>query len=122
MPVIDVSGDGSTTIPGSIPHDWTEGTGVFPTGGVITVPAPPLGFTRKWFLVQNQGPTAITLSFQAKKATGAAATANILLAQGAGAGTQGAADERGGSVWNTCGTVVITGVAGDAVLVLEVLG
>lgn len=122
MPITDVSGDGSYSIPGSIPHDWTEGTGVFPVGGVITVARPPLGYMRKWFLVQNQGPTQITLAFQAQTKTGAAATANIILAAGSGAGSQGAADERGDGMWNTCGTVVITGVAGDAVLVLEVLG
>jgi hypothetical protein len=122
MPVTDVSGDGSYSIPGSIPHDWTEGLGVFPTGGVITVPAPALGYMRKWFLVQNQGPTQITLAFQARTKANAVAVANIILAPGSAAGTQGAADERGGGMWNTCGTVTITGVAGDAVLVLEVLG
>lgn len=105
----------------SIPHDWTEGTGVFPTGGVITVTAPVGGLTRKWLLIQNQGAAAITVSFQAKNKFGVAVVANMLLATGAGAGTQGAADERGSSFWNTCGTVIISGSAGDNVLVLEVV-
>lgn len=122
MPVIDVSGDGGYSIPGSIPHDWTEGTGVFPASGIITVAAPPLGYTRKWLLIQNQGAAGITVSFQAKTAAGTASTVNVLLAEGAGAGHQGAADERGGSFWNTCGTIIITGAVGAAVLVLEVLG
>lgn len=116
----DTSGNGFGTRGSTIPQDWTGGTGVFPAGGVITVPAPAAGSRRSWMMVQNQGAAQITVSYQAVTALGNNSVVNMVLATGGVAGSQGGADERGLGSWRPNGTVVITGAVGAQVLVLEV--
>lgn len=122
MPLVtnDVGGSGYGSPTANIPHDWTEGTGVIPAAG-ITIPAPSAsGQSRKWLLIQNQSGGTINVGVQALNAQGAVVTANILLASGGVAGTQGGAQEFGRGSWNPNSPIVITG-AGLQALVLEVL-
>lgn len=117
MQVLDLSGNGNGSF-SVFPHDWTEGTGVFPISNVIAIPRPTNGSCRRWLSIQNQGPATITVSYQALNSYGAAVTASLLLAPGAGAGSQGGGDER--AIFVPSGSVTITGVSGNAVQVLEV--
>ena len=106
----------------SLPHDWTEGTGVIPAGGVITIPNPSLnGQTRKWLFIQNQSAVTIAVNVYAVTAQGNASIVPIILASGGSVGSQGAAQNFGPATWVANNALTITGAAGSQVAVLEVL-
>lgn len=114
------SGFGSASV--SLPHDWTEGTGVIPSSGSITIPNPSAnGQTRKWLLIQNQSAVTISVGVQSVSAAGVIGTSNILLGAGGGIGTQGGAQEFGLGSYKPNSAVTISGAVGSQVLVLEVL-
>lgn len=119
--LIEASDGGSYILPDAIPHDWTEGTGVFPAGGSISIPAATGGTRRKWLYIQNQDVYAVSVSVAAKTALGNACTAVITLAPAAITGGQGGSDERGKGSWAPNFAVTVTGTAGAQVCVLEVV-
>lgn len=104
-----------------IPHDWTEGTGVLPTGG-ITIPNPSItGQSRKWLLIQNQSAVTLSVNVQATTNGGASVLGVILVASGGGIGVQGGSQEFGLGSWTPTGQVTVTGAAGSQCCVLEIL-
>jgi hypothetical protein len=118
---VDAANGGSDFVFNGLPHDWTEGTGVFPAGGVITIPSPTLkGMTRKWLFIQNQDIGVVTVQLNATKADGSTTTtASVVLAAAAGAGLAGGAYENFHQKFSVVGQLIITGTAGQKVLVLE---
>lgn len=101
-----------------IPHDWTEGTGVLPSGGSITIPA---NAARRLLLIQNQSAVTIPVSIGAVLANSSPTHAVMLLDPGAGVNKQGAADERNPSTYMFTGQIIVgaTGLNGSQVLVIE---
>lgn len=118
---MDVSGNGTSITLNGFPHDWTEGTGVFPASGIITIPNPQLlGLTRKWLLIQNQDVASITVKFNATLVDGVTVTAaSLLLASGGSVGSAGGSYENAHQWFSAVGVITITGAAGGQVLVLE---
>lgn len=100
-----------------VPTDWTNGTGVFPGGGSIAVPANP---RRQWLFVQNQDVGTVQMQVAAVKGSdGSATSATILLGPGAASGAQGASDELAATQYVLAGAVTINGTGGQKVAVLE---
>jgi len=122
MPI--VAGDTSNVAEVSgYPHDWTEGTGVIPASGTISIPNPAVkGLSRQWLFIQNQSAVTITVTVTAVKADmTTTVNATILLAPGSLAGTQGGAYEQMHSVFSIGGAITVSGTAGSQVAVLEKL-
>ena len=119
--VNDISNAGFGSPSSSLPHDWTEGTGVLPASGQIIIASPSVnGQTRKWLFIQNQSAATISIIVAALKGNGAASTTTLLLAPGAGAGTMGGSLEWGGASWAVNSAVTVTGAAGAQVAIMEV--
>lgn len=118
---LDVGGSGFGVPFNGFPHDWTEGTGVFPAGGVITLPNPALqGMTRRWLFIQNQDAVDIKVTVSATLADGITqTTANIVLSNGGGVGLAGGTYENFHQLPSLVGVITVTGVAGNKVAVLE---
>lgn len=118
---VDAALGGSDFVFNGYPHDCTEGTGVFPAGGVITLANPTLrGMTRKWLFIQNQGAADIRVTFAATLANGSTlSTVSVILSAGAGAGLAGASYENFHQLFSIVGAITITGAAGAAIVVLE---
>lgn len=97
------------------PIDWTSGTGQFPVGGSITLPANP---NRKWFYVQNQDTTDVSVQYVAQKASdGTTTTATFHLSVAASAGLAGGIEERTHSV--ITGQIVVTGTSTKKVVIVD---
>lgn len=105
------------------PHDWTEGTGVIPASGTISIPNPSVkGLSRQWLFIQNQSAVTVTVTITAVKADmTSTVNATILLAPGAGAGAQGGAYENLHSLLSIGGAITVSAAAGTQVAVLEKL-
>lgn len=85
--------------------DYTNGAGTLGAGGTITIPDSP---TRSWIYIQNQSAITIPVTYKAVKASDkTATTVTLLLAPGAGAGSQGAADERSFTSFIPTGDIVV---------------
>jgi hypothetical protein len=106
-----------------LPHDWTEGSGVFPGTGVITIPNPGAqGLTREWLYVQNQDTTPVTVSITCALNDGSTTTfGKISLGAASIKGGQGGSYEQPHGRQAVSGPVVITGTAGNNVCVMEKL-
>lgn len=107
----------ATIVSLTAPHDGTEGTGVFPAGGVITLPNPAiLGLTRKWLFIQNQAASNVVVTFATRLNDGATpSTAGTIIL------TQNAAYENYHHAFSVTGAVTVTGTAGAAVSIIELL-
>lgn len=118
---MDVSGNGTSVQFNGFPHDWTEGTGVFPAGGVITLPNPQLlGMKRVWLMIQNQDLGNVTVKFNSTLVDGATlSTATLVLAPAAASGGAGQAYENYHQLPSLVGVITVTGTAGQKVLVAE---
>jgi hypothetical protein len=118
---IDVSNNGFGVPFNGFPHDWTEGTGVFPAGGVITLPNPTLtGQSRRWLFIQNQDAADIKVTINATLSDGATVTtASLILSSGGGAGLGGGTYENFHQLPSLSGVITVTGTAGNKVAVLE---
>lgn len=98
------------------PIDWTNGTGVFPAGGVITVPANPY---RQSIFVQNQDTAAAAIVFSCIKGSdGSACTTLLQLGASPTTAGQGGADQLGLIGLMATGGFTVNGTAGKAVLVV----
>lgn len=118
---IDSSNNGFGIPFNGFPHDCTEGTGVFPASGIITLANPALiGCTRKWLVIQNQSAASITIKFNAMLSDGITpSTVSMILASGGGIGTAGGSYENEHQWFSAVGVITITGAAGGQVLILE---
>src|SRR5258708_38718041 len=106
----------SSLAPG-LPIDWTTGTGVFPGGASIPVPA---NKDRKWLFVQNQDLGTVQIQLSSVKASdGTTATVTLYLAPGAASGSQGGANENTLFGFLPLGAVTVVGISGQKVAVLE---
>lgn len=117
----DLSGNGTSITLNGFPHDWTEGTGVFPASGVITLPNPALlGLSRRWLFIQNQDAADIRVTISATLIDGVTqTTAAMILSAGAGAGLAGGSYENYHQLPSLVGVITITGTVGNRVAVLE---
>jgi len=99
------------------PVDWTNGSGVFPGGGSITIPADT---TRQWFYVQGRDTTEVTVAYAVINPNGSGAgTASISLDPAKAAGGQGGAEERDATIFMPArGQIIVSGTAGKQVTVL----
>ena len=96
--------------------DWTNGTGVFPAGGVITVLA---NTERQWFYVQNRDLGEVTVAYATQYANGLGSSTEIISLNPASAsGNGGGTEERGTLTFLPEGQIVITGTAGQKVAIL----
>lgn len=118
---MDISGNGTSVQFNGFPHDYTEGTGVFPAGGVITLPNPTLlGLSRRWLLIQNQDAADIKVTVDATLVDGVTLTTTaIIIPNGGSAGVAGGSYENYHQLPSLSGVITVTGVAGNKVLVLE---
>lgn len=116
---IDAAQTGSNFVFNGYPHDWTEGTGVFPAGGSIVIANPTLtGKVRDWLFIQNQSAGVVSVKFAATLADGSTlSTVTLLLASSGVAGTAGAAYES----YYVTGAITVSGTAASQVLILEKL-
>ena len=101
--------------------DWTNGTGVFPTGGVITIPADT---GRQWFYVENRDVGEVAVAYTVNYATGGSgASSPIDLDPAAATGRQGGIEERDAEAFMPArGVITITGTAAQKVTVLTANG
>ena len=97
-----------------VPIDSTNGTGVFPAGGVVTIPA---NTARQWLYIQSRDVGEVTVTYDAVRAdTGAATTITVALDPAKASGDQGGVEERDATVFMPArGNVTITGTAGQKV-------
>ena len=97
--------------------DWTNGTGVFPSGGTISLPADN---TRQWLYVQNRDVGEATVQYSGNYANGSTGVFSpVALNAASQSGFGGGTEEREATVFMPArGTVVITGTAGQKVTVL----
>lgn len=107
-----------TWLASGLPVDWTNGTGVLPAGGVITIPA---NKNRKWLYVQNLDITALTVGLASVEAIdfATASTPTVPLPAAATAGAAGGALDRTLTNFMPLGAITITGTAGKQVVALE---
>jgi hypothetical protein len=116
----DGSYNGYGSASSSLPHDWTEGTGIIPVGGIV-IPNPSLnGQARKWLFIQNQDAVTVTVALQTVTTQGQTTAIIVLSPNTLGVGTQGGALEFGGLSWKVNGAITVT-PAGAQVACLEVL-
>ena len=102
------------------PTDWTNGTAVFPAGGVITIPADT---GRQFFYTENRDIGEVTVAYAVNYATGGSGTASISLDPASASGKQGGIEERDATIFMPArGVVTITGTAGQKVTVLTANG
>ncbi len=121
MMVVDLSGNGFGTRATGQAHDWTEGTGVIPASGLITIPAPPNGAARKWLIFQNQSAVSLSIGTASVNANGVATTTNTISIPAGGSIVYNGGGS-GSGPFMPHGAVIISGVAGSALTVLEELG
>jgi len=101
--------------------DWTNGTGVFPSGGVITIPADT---GRQWFYVENRDLGEVAIAYSVTYANGSSGFSSpIDLDPASASGKQGGIEERDAQQFMPArGVITITGTAGQKVTVLTANG
>jgi len=106
-----------------LPLDWTNGTGVFPSGGSITISPDQY---RQAVLIQNQDVATVAIQIAAVQGSGysrtvpagTACTATIELAAAAGASGQGGMISLDITGVNATGQIIVVGTATKKVCVL----
>lgn len=99
-----------------VPVDWTNGTGVFPSG-TVTLPSNP---KRRGFYVQNQDVGTIEVRYSAQKQSDATpSTVSIFLGSGGSSGSQGGVDEQ--FKFYITGSISVIGTIGTKVAIAELV-